>query len=93
MSQPTSSKTTPGSTKRREIYKYEAPWMLYGLAWATRPDRHFRLAIGSFMEEYNNKIQVVTLDENSGEFSSLGTFEHPYPTTKILWMPDSVRTF
>ena len=26
--------------------------------WSVRPDRRFRLALGSFVEEYNNKVQV-----------------------------------
>jgi hypothetical protein len=53
----------------------------------------FRLALGSFVEEYNNKVQVVSLDEDTSEFSAKSTFDHPYPTTKIMWIPDSVSTF
>lgn len=49
-----------------------------------------RLAIGSFVEEYNNKVQVISLDEDSAEFSAKSTFDHPYPTTKIMWIPDAV---
>jgi hypothetical protein len=48
------------------------------------------LAIGSFVEEYNNKVQVISLDEDSAEFSPKSTFDHPYPTTKIMWIPDGV---
>ena len=44
--------------KRKEIYKYEAPWTIYGTSWSVRHDKKFRLAIGSFIEEYNNKVQV-----------------------------------
>jgi DDB1- and CUL4-associated factor 7 len=76
--------------KRKEIYKYEAPWILYGMNWSVRPDKRFRLALGSFVEEYNNKVQVVMLDEDSGDFAARSTFEHPYPTTKIMWIPDTV---
>ena len=42
------------------------------------------------MEEYNNKVQVISLDEDSAEFSAKSTFDHPYPTTKIMWIPDGV---
>jgi WD repeat-containing protein 68 len=31
---------------------------------------------------------VVQLSEESGKFVSRGTFDHPYPTTKIMWLPD-----
>ena len=73
--------------------------------WSVRPDRRFRLALGSFVEEYNNKVQVklmrkvdelytflsqvVSLDEDTSEFTAKSTFDHPYPTTKIMWIPDS----
>ena len=43
-------------TKRKEIYRYEAPWMVYAMNWSVRPDKRFRLALGSFVEEYNNKV-------------------------------------
>ena len=42
--------------KRKEIYKYDAPWTIYGMNWSVRPDKRFRLALGSFVEEYNNKV-------------------------------------
>ena len=40
-----------GGAKRKEIYKYEAPWQVYSMNWSVRPDKRFRLAIGSFVEE------------------------------------------
>jgi len=79
--------------KRKEIYKYEAPWPLYSMNWSVRPDKRFRLALGSFVEEYNNKVQIVSLDEETSEFSAKSTFDHPYPTTKIMWIPDSKGTY
>lgn len=42
--------------KRKEIYKYNAPWTVYGMNWSVRPDKKFRLALGSFIEEYSNKV-------------------------------------
>ena len=83
----------PGSggapPKRKEIYKYEAPWTVFSMNWSVRPDKRFRLALGSFVEEYNNKVQIVSLDEDTSEFTAKSTFDHPYPTTKIMWIPDS----
>jgi len=74
--------------EKKEIYTYEAPWLIYGMDWSVRPDKKFRLAIGSFVEEYNNKVEIVQLDEETGKFNSKGGFDHPYPTTKIMWIPD-----
>uniref|UniRef100_A0A5F8ANI1 DDB1- and CUL4-associated factor 7 n=1 Tax=Macaca mulatta TaxID=9544 RepID=A0A5F8ANI1_MACMU len=41
------------------------------------------------LEEYNNKVQLVGLDEESSEFICRNTFDHPYPTTKLMWIPDT----
>ena len=40
--------------KRKEIYTYEAPWTTYALSWnrVRDADHQFRLAVGSFKEEY-----------------------------------------
>ena len=76
------------SSKRKEIYTYQAPWLIYGMNWSVRADQRFRLAIGSFEEEYNNSVRIVQLDEETHQFVDNGGFEHPYPTTKIMWMPD-----
>lgn len=29
------------------------------------------------------------LDEESSEFICRNTFDHPYPTTKLMWIPDT----
>uniref|UniRef100_A0A7S2RUB0 Uncharacterized protein n=1 Tax=Mucochytrium quahogii TaxID=96639 RepID=A0A7S2RUB0_9STRA len=77
-------------TKKKEIYTYQAPWQVYGMGWSERLDDHykFRFAIGSFREEYTNKVSIVQYDEEKDEFVRRGGFDHPYPTTKISWIPD-----
>ena len=49
----------PGEAKKKEIYKYLAPWTVYGMNWSVRPDKRFRLAIGSFIEDYKNKASAA----------------------------------
>uniref|UniRef100_A0A8C4N7N5 Secreted protein n=1 Tax=Eptatretus burgeri TaxID=7764 RepID=A0A8C4N7N5_EPTBU len=51
-----------------------APWTVYAMNWSVRPDKRFRLALGSFVEEYNNKVQIVGLDEERKCFSNLFFF-------------------
>jgi len=68
--------------------KYLAPWTVYGMNWSVRQDKRFRIAVGSFIEDYSNKVQIIQLDEDRGEFVLRATFDHPYPTTKIMWIPD-----
>lgn len=45
---------------RKEIYTYEAPWNIYAMGWCQKSEhgQRYRLAVGSFTEEYNNKVQV-----------------------------------
>jgi DDB1- and CUL4-associated factor 7 len=69
-----------------EVVQYEAPWPLYGLGWSSRTDRPPRLAIGSFVEEYSNKVEIV--QQGATSLQRVCSFDHPYPTTKVAWMPD-----
>lgn len=34
------------------------------------------------------QVQIVQLDEDRGELMHRATFDHPYPTTKVMWIPD-----
>ena len=53
------SQSQPPPGKRKEIYKYDAPWTVFSMNWSVRPDKKFRLALGSFVEEYNNKVRFL----------------------------------
>jgi|EP01047_Picozoa_sp_COSAG01_P085216 WD repeat-containing protein 68 len=53
------------AAKKKEIYTYEAPWLIYGMNWSNRRGVPFRLALGSFIEEYNNKVEIVQLNEET----------------------------
>ena len=44
--------------------------------------------MGSFIEDYKNSVELIQLDEDTGTFTSVGSFMHPYPTTKIMFIPD-----
>ena len=48
-----------GMSAKKEIYTYTAPWPVYGMNWSTRKDMPFRLAVGSFFEEYKNVVHIV----------------------------------
>ncbi|CAI5450854.1 unnamed protein product [Caenorhabditis angaria] len=82
-------------SRRKEIYAYTAPHTLYSHGWSSATDtsRKFRIAVSSFIEEYSNKISIVQLDEDIGEIVQRATFDHPYPATKIMWIPDQKGTY
>lgn len=84
---PPGSMPTAGGERKKEIYTYNAPWLIYGMNWSVRADHKYRLAFGSFLEEYANKVQIVQLDEENSTFTQKASFDHPYPTTKIMWLP------
>lgn len=88
----------PGNPPRKEIYTYKAPWTVFSLAWSNRIEQNaqFRLAIGSYIEQYTNTVQILKtkyqLQPNS-EYPTMQIYsaceiEHPYPCTKILWSPE-----
>lgn len=62
------------------------------------PNSQFRLAIGSYVEQYSNAVQIVKkrpADNSMALESQLYKaceFDHPYPCTKILWSPDVSAT-
>ena len=49
----------PREGKKKEIYKYVAPWTVFAMNWSMRLDKRWRLAIGSFIEDYTNKVSRV----------------------------------
>ena len=52
----------------------------------------FRLAIGSYVEQYSNAVHIVkklpTENDLGISLYKAGEFDHPYPCTKIMWSPD-----
>ena len=54
------------------------------------PQSQFRLAIGSFVEQYSNGVQIVQSMPGPGgepQLYKAGQLDHPYPCTKIMWSP------
>ncbi|KAL9645046.1 hypothetical protein ABK040_004538 [Willaertia magna] len=73
----------------KDIYSYQSDWMIYAMSWSVRKDQPFRLGIGSFIEEYCNKIEIIQLNENKDQLEKVASFEHPYPPTKIQFHPSA----
>ncbi|KAF9987508.1 ddb1 and cul4 associated factor 7 [Modicella reniformis] len=97
-----SGPTSSSRQVRKEILSYSAPWPVYGLDWSNQPTEReaLRLAVGSFIEDGSNKIQVITLQEFAGidgkdyiptsmsDWVSIAeTNNQQYPVTKIKWEP------
>lgn len=70
-----------------EALEYQAKTNLFSVGWSYRQDRGGpRLAVGTFIEQYNNTVHVIRHCPEALNF--IAAFEHPYPTTKVSWIPD-----
>ena len=67
---------------------YETKWPAYALAWSSRPENAFRLAVGSCVEKEINHIQIVEMNEETRRLECVGEAEHTFPPTKLLWRPE-----
>jgi WD repeat-containing protein 68 len=71
------------------VASYELNWVANGLSWSRRADLGPRLAVASFVEEYNNGVQLLKYNPSTRSITSLASCEHCYPATKIQFMPPS----
>ncbi|XP_061364047.1 protein TRANSPARENT TESTA GLABRA 1 [Gastrolobium bilobum] len=71
---------------------YESPYPVYAMAFSPTPHSHShpqRLAVGSFIEEYTNRVDILSFNPDTlsiGAQPSL-SFDHPYPPTKLMFHP------
>jgi DDB1- and CUL4-associated factor 7 len=73
--------------KKIKTYKYKSEFPIYGFAFSQRKDLPIRFGIGSLLEQYTNTIEIIQFNEN--KFEKIGSFEHPYPPTKLKFIPDT----
>jgi WD repeat-containing protein 68 len=45
--------------KESQVYTYTAPWTIYAMGFSSRPDQKYRIGIGSFLEDIDNKIEII----------------------------------
>lgn len=84
--------TLESQVRSDNFVTYESPYTLYSMAISTattRPSQH-RIAVGSFIEEYANRVDIVTFDEEtlSVKPNPNLSFDHPYPPTKLMFHPN-----
>jgi len=68
---------------KKEVYEYRAKWPVYGLSWSVRPDKPYRLALGSFIEEYTN--QVASFVATLADLFSFRTTDPDHSAERINW--------
>ncbi|KAL4505903.1 hypothetical protein ABPG72_013664 [Tetrahymena utriculariae] len=73
---------------QNQVFSYQAPWIIYALGFSNRPGYNYRIGIGSFLEDVDNQIEIIQLNEEKQMFEKKCSFEHTYPPTKLIWIPD-----
>eukprot|EP00828_Plagiopyla_frontata_P003920 TRINITY_DN11325_c0_g1_i14.p1 TRINITY_DN11325_c0_g1~~TRINITY_DN11325_c0_g1_i14.p1 ORF type:complete len:405 (-),score=79.32 TRINITY_DN11325_c0_g1_i14:170-1384(-) len=77
-----------GEKQESQVYQYMAPWVIYSIGFSSKPNINYRIGIGSFLEEDINYVQIIKLNEMTQQFDEVFKFEHKYPPTKLMWIPD-----
>ncbi|KAG1147575.1 hypothetical protein G6F37_001448 [Rhizopus arrhizus] len=91
------SRLAKSKVEDKQIFHYEAPWPIYAMDWSNKEFNGHRLALGSFLEDSENKLQIITrtgkqyATRNQPDFAVLAETDCYYPITKVLWTPVKER--
>ncbi|CAJ1884758.1 unnamed protein product [Sphenostylis stenocarpa] len=79
---------------KQGVHTYVAQWPISSLAWSMRRDKSPRLAIGSYLEDYTNKVELVHFNYDTFNFTTDPrlVFDHPYAPTNIMFFPSENDT-
>ncbi|PPR84744.1 hypothetical protein GOBAR_AA35971 [Gossypium barbadense] len=78
---------------------YESPYPLYAMALSSTPAvthlNYQRIALGSFIEDYANRVHIISFDPESLTLTTHPSlsFDHPYPPTKLMFQPHRKSPF
>ncbi|XP_073130632.1 protein TRANSPARENT TESTA GLABRA 1-like [Henckelia pumila] len=66
---------------------YDSPFPIYAMAFSAADRRH--IAVGSFVEERNNRVDILSFDDEINSMKSIPSLSvpHPYPPTKLMFHP------
>ncbi|KAM1127038.1 hypothetical protein ACFX13_042950 [Malus domestica] len=86
--------TQESHLRQENSVTYESPYPLYAMAFPSPQTRtrhqHHRIAVGSFIEEYSNRVDILSFDPDtlSIKLNPTLSFDHPYPPTKLMFHPN-----
>ncbi|XP_076882796.1 protein TRANSPARENT TESTA GLABRA 1 [Bidens hawaiensis] len=83
------SSTLESQTRPDNLITYESPFTLYSMAISSSSAPRRRIAVGSFIEEYTNRVDILTFDDQTLSLKPNPnlSFDHPYPPTKLMFHP------
>ncbi|KAL1314046.1 hypothetical protein HN51_040748 [Arachis hypogaea] len=76
------------------VHSYVAEWPISCLAWSVRRDKAPRLAIGSYLEDYTNKVELIHFNYHTFNFTTDPrlVLDHPYAPTNLMFFPSDNDT-
>lgn len=74
-------------------HNYAAPWDIYSIAFSSKQAAPFRLGIGSLKDEEANHVEVIQMNPEVHRLEKKFEFEHKYPPTKLMWVPDTKEQY
>ncbi|KAG6436353.1 hypothetical protein SASPL_101249 [Salvia splendens] len=79
--------TQESHPRPENVVTYESPFPIYAMAISAVNRR--RVAVGSFIEELKNRVDILSFSEDSSSLKPVPSlsFDHPYPPTKLLFHP------
>ncbi|XP_061366768.1 WD repeat-containing protein LWD2-like [Gastrolobium bilobum] len=80
--------------EKQGVHTYVSQWPISAIAWSMRRDKTPRLAIGSYLEEYTNKVELVHFNYDTFNFTTDPrlVLDHPYAPTNLMFFPSEDDT-
>lgn len=72
---------------------YNSTYPLNTFAFSYRPDERFRFALGSYLINQENHIDIIQYCERENLYLKLHTINQTYPASKLQWIPDETGQF
>ncbi|KAL9240596.1 hypothetical protein vseg_014796 [Gypsophila vaccaria] len=76
------------------LISYTSPYPIYAMSFSghrTAADNHHLIAVGSFLEDFNNRVDIIRFNDETLTLIPHPhlSFPHPYPPTKLMFRPPS----
>ncbi|XP_075485268.1 protein TRANSPARENT TESTA GLABRA 1-like [Primulina tabacum] len=81
------SSTQESHLRSETCVTYDSPFPIYAMAFSAADRRH--IAVGSFVEEFDNRVDILCFDDECYSIKPIPALSvpHPYPATKLMFHP------
>lgn len=81
------SSTQESHLRSETCVTYDSTFPIYAMAFSAADRSH--IAVGSFVEEFNNRVDILSFDDERYTIKPIPELSvpHPYPATKLMFHP------